>query len=32
MQRRWEPWLTHAAAAAMASAATLTVAVTLWAR
>jgi hypothetical protein len=30
-QRRWESWLTHAAAAAMASALTWTVAVTLWA-
>ena len=30
--RRWEQWLTHAAAAATASAVTWTVAVTLWAR
>jgi hypothetical protein len=30
--RRWEQWLTHAAAAATASAVTLTVAVLLWAR
>lgn len=30
--RRWEQWLTHAAAAATASAATWTLAVTLWAR
>jgi len=30
--RRWERWLTHAAAAATASAATWTLAVTLWAR
>jgi hypothetical protein len=30
--RRWEPWLTHAAAAATASAATWTLAVMLWAR
>lgn len=30
--RRWEPWLTHAAAAATASAATWTLAVTLWGR
>ena len=30
--RRWEPWLTHAAAAATASAATWALAVTLWAR
>ena len=29
---RWEPWLTHAAAAATASAVTWTVAVMLWAR
>jgi hypothetical protein len=29
---RWEPWLTHAAAAATASAATWTLAITLWAR
>lgn len=29
---RWEPWLTHAAAAATASAATWTLAVLLWAR
>jgi hypothetical protein len=29
---RWEPWLTHAAAAATASAVTWAVAVTLWAR
>jgi hypothetical protein len=29
---RWEPWLTHLAAAATASAVTWTVAVTLWAR
>lgn len=28
--RRWEPWLTHAAAAATASAATWTLAVMLW--
>lgn len=28
----WEPWLTHAAAAATASAATWTLAITLWAR
>jgi len=31
-QRRWETWLTHAAAAATASAATWTLAVMLWAR
>lgn len=31
-RRRWEPWLTHAAAAATASAATWTLAVTLWGR
>ena len=31
-ERRWEQWLTHAAAAATASAATWTVAVMLWAR
>jgi hypothetical protein len=30
--RRWEPWLTHAAAAATASAATWTLAVMLWVR
>lgn len=30
--RRWEPWLTHAAAAATASAATWTLAVALWGR
>ena len=30
--RRWEQWLTHAAAAATASAATWTLAVILWAR
>ena len=30
--RRWEPWLTHAAAAATASAVTWTVAIMLWAR
>jgi hypothetical protein len=30
--RRWEQWLTHAAAAATASAATWTLALTLWAR
>lgn len=30
--RRWEQWLTHAAAAATASAATWTLAVMLWAR
>jgi hypothetical protein len=30
--RRWEQWLTHAAAAATASAATWTLAVVLWAR
>ncbi len=30
--RRWEPWLTHAAAAATASAATWTLAITLWGR
>ena len=30
--RRWEQWLTHAAAAATASAATWTLAITLWAR
>lgn len=30
--RRWERWLTHAAAAATASAATWTLAVTLWGR
>ena len=30
--RRWEPWLTHAAAAATASAATWTLAITLWPR
>jgi hypothetical protein len=30
--RRWEPWLTHAAAAATASAGTLMLTVTLWAR
>ena len=30
--RRWEPWLTHAAAAVTASAATWTLAVMLWAR
>ena len=29
---RWEPWLTHAAAAAAASAATWTLAITLWVR
>ena len=29
---RWEPWLTHAAAAATASAATWTLAITLWTR
>ena len=29
---RWEPWLTHAAAAATASAATWTLAITLWNR
>ncbi len=29
---RWEPWLTHAAAAATASAVTWAVAVTLWTR
>jgi hypothetical protein len=29
---RWEPWLTHAAAAATASAVTWAVAVTLWSR
>ena len=29
---RWEPWLTHAAAAATASAATWTLAITLWPR
>lgn len=29
---RWEPWLTHAAAAATASAATWTLAITLWVR
>jgi hypothetical protein len=31
-ERRWERWLTHAAAAATASAATWTLAVVLWAR
>jgi len=31
-ERRWEWWLTHAAAAATASAGTLMLAVTLWAR
>jgi hypothetical protein len=31
-ERRWEQWLTHAAAAATASAATWTLAITLWAR
>lgn len=31
-ERRWEPWLTHAAAAATASAATWTLAITLWPR
>lgn len=31
-ERRWELWLTHAAAAATASAATWTLAITLWAR
>ena len=31
-RRRWEPWLTHAAAAATASAATWTVAIMLWGR
>lgn len=31
-ERRWERWLTHAAAAATASAATWTLAVMLWAR
>lgn len=31
-ERRWEQWLTHAAAAATASAATWTVAITLWGR
>ena len=31
-ERRWERWLTHAAAAATASAATWTLAVILWAR
>ncbi|MGE0674512.1 MAG: hypothetical protein AB7O64_15790 [Methylibium sp.] len=30
--RRWEPWLTHAAAAATASAVTWTVAIMLWER
>jgi hypothetical protein len=30
--QRWEPWLTHAAAAAMASAVTLMLTVTLWPR
>jgi len=30
--RRWEQWLTHAAAAATSSAATWTLAITLWAR
>jgi hypothetical protein len=30
--RRWESWLTHAAAAVTASAATWTLAITLWAR
>jgi len=30
--RRWEQWLTHAAAAATASAATWTLAITLWTR
>ncbi|MBE2244942.1 MAG: hypothetical protein IAE86_19465 [Burkholderiaceae bacterium] len=29
---RWEPWLTHAAAAATASAATWALAITLWVR
>lgn len=29
---RWEPWLTHAAAAATASAVTWTLAITLWVR
>lgn len=29
---RWEPWLTHAAAAATASAATWTLAIALWSR
>ena len=31
-ERRWEQWLTHAAAAATASAVTWTVAMMLWAR
>lgn len=31
-ERRWEPWLTHAAAAATASATTWTLAITLWPR
>lgn len=31
-RRRWEPWLTHAAAAATASAVTWTVAIMLWER
>lgn len=31
-RRRWEPWLTHAAAAATASAVTWTVAIMLWGR
>jgi len=31
-RRRWEPWLTHAAAAATASSVTWTVAVMMWAR
>ena len=31
-ERRWEQWLTHAAAAATASAATWTLAITLWGR
>jgi hypothetical protein len=31
-QRRWESWLTHAAAAAMASAGTMMLAVMLWPR
>jgi hypothetical protein len=31
-ERRWERWLTHAAAAATASAGTLMLTLTLWAR
>ena len=32
LERRWEPWLTHAATAATASAGTLMLTLTLWAR